>query len=181
MCSRRRGITIVSVTISSAILLIVTVIAASIFSAAALQQLYAFQNAFKDVSSRNEEMFSSSITIIGETETSSPSSIIIWVKNTGRTSFRLEDESTANGTFWDLFMIFPNETYIRFNYASQSSSCSDDCWKAQILNDRGTIGLWEEGETLQISVHTASIPAGSYEVRLALPNGVTCDDKFSLG
>jgi hypothetical protein len=158
--------------------MIVTVIAASIFSAAALQQLYAFQNAFKDVSSRNEEMFSSSITIIGETETSSPSSIIIWVKNTGRTSFFLQDESTANATFWDLFMIFPNETYKRFNYVS---GCSDDCWSAQIPNDRGTIGLWEEGETLEISVHTASIPAGSYEVRLALPNGVTCDDKFSLG
>ncbi|MGA2238591.1 MAG: hypothetical protein ABSG74_05210 [Candidatus Bathyarchaeia archaeon] len=179
MCSCRRGITIVSVTISSAILLIVTVIAASIFSAAALQQLYAFQNAFRDVSSRNEEMFSSSITIIGETETSSPSSIIIWVKNTGRTSFLLQG-ATGNATFWDLFMIFPNETYKRFNYMSLSA-CSDDCWTAQIMNDRGTIGLWEEGETLQISVHTASIPAGSYEVRLALPNGVTCDDKFSLG
>ena len=124
-------------------------------------------------------MFSSSITIIGETETSSPSSIIIWVKNTGRTSFSLQD-ATTNGTFWDLFLIFPNETYKRFNYAS-ASACSDDCWSAQILNDRGTIGLWEEGETLEISVHTASIPAGSYEVRLALPNGVTCDDKFSLG
>jgi hypothetical protein len=125
-------------------------------------------------------MFSSSITIIGETETSLPSSIIIWVKNTGRTSFRLEDESTTNGTFWDLFLTFPNGNYIRFNYESLLA-CSDDCWSAQILNDRGTIGLWEEGETLQISVHTASIPAGSYEVRLALPNGVTCDDKFSLG
>ena len=166
-----------NVTISSAILMIVTVIAASIFSAAALEQLYAFQNVFKDVSSRNEEMFSSSITIIGETKTSSPSSIIIWVKNTGRTSFRLQD-ATANATFWDLFMIFPNETYKRFDYVS---ACSDDCWGAQILNDRGTIGLWEEGETLEISVYTASIPAGSYEVRLALPNGVTCDDKFSLG
>jgi hypothetical protein len=125
-------------------------------------------------------VFSSSITIIGETEASSPSSIIIWVKNTGSTSFRLEDESTANATFWDLFITFPNETYKRFNYVSLSA-CSDDCWTAQILNDRGTIGLWEEGETLQISVHTAIIPAGSYEVRLALPNGVTCDDKFSLG
>ncbi len=166
-----------NVTISSAILMIVTVIAASIFSAAALEQLYAFQNAFKDVSSRNEEMFSSSITIIGETKTSSPSSITIWVKNIGRTFFRLEG-TTANATFWDLFIIFPNETYKRFDYVS---ACSDDCWGAQILNDKGTIGLWEAGETIEISVYTASIPAGSYEVRLALPNGVTCEDKFSLG
>jgi archaellum component FlaG (FlaF/FlaG flagellin family) len=156
--------------------MIVTIIAASIFSAAALQQLYAFQNAFKDASSRSEEVFSSSISIIGETKASS-SRIIIWVKNTGRTFFRLEG-STVNATFWDLFLIFPNETYKRFNYVS---ACSGDCWSAQILNDMGTIGLWEQGETLEISVYTTSIPAGSYDVRLALPNGVTCEDKFSLG
>lgn len=166
-----------NVTISTAILMITTVIAASIFTAAALGQLYAFQNAFKDVSSRNEEVFSSSITIIGETMTSSPSRIIIWVKNTGRTSFRLEG-GTVNATFWDLFIVFPNETYKRFNYVS---GCSDDCWNAEILNDKGTSGLWEQGETLEVSAYTASIPTGSYEVRVALPNGVTCQDRFSLG
>ena len=58
------------VTISTALLMITTIIAASVFSAAALAQLYQFQNAMKDVSSRNEEVFSSSITIIGEAETS---------------------------------------------------------------------------------------------------------------
>lgn len=157
--------------------MITTIIAASIFTAAALQQLYAFQNAFKDVSLRNEEMFSSSIAIVGETTASSPNRIIVWVKNTGRTSFRLEG-GTVNGTFWDLFITFPNTTYTRFSYVS---GCSNDCWNAQILNDKGTIGLWEEGETLEVTVRTASVPAGSYEVRLTLPNGVTCEDKFSLG
>ena len=168
-----------NVTITSAILMITSIIMASIFTAAALQQLYAFQNAFKDVSIRNEEMFSSSITIIGEARNaSSPNNpIVIWVKNTGRTSFQLRN-GTADGTLWDLFITFPSGTYERFNY---SSTCSNDCWKAQILNDKGTIGLWEQGETLQITVYATSVPAGSYQVRLALPNGVTCEDKFSLG
>jgi archaellum component FlaG (FlaF/FlaG flagellin family) len=159
----------VNVTITSAILMITSIIMASIFTAAALQQLFAFQNAFKDVGMRNEEMFSSSITIIGETNTSN--SIIIWVKNTGRTSFPL------NGTLWDLFITFPNGTYQRFNYRS---GCQNDCWNAQILNDNGN-GVWDDGETIQIIVYAASVQAGSYEVRLALPNGVTCDDRFSLG
>jgi archaellum component FlaG (FlaF/FlaG flagellin family) len=159
----------VNTIISSAILMIVTIIAASIFTAAALQQLYAFQNAFKDVSMQNEEMFSTSITIIGETNTSNR--IIIWVKNTGRTSF------TLNGTLWDLFITFPDETYKRFNY---QSACSNNCWNDTILNGNGN-GVWDQGETMQITVYVASVPAGSYEVRLALPNGVTCDDKFSLG
>lgn len=166
------------VTISAAILMIVTIIAASVFSAAALSQLYEFQNAIKDVSSRNEEVFSSSITIIGEAETSSPDNhIVIWVKNTGRTSFQLQG-SPPNATSWDLFVIFPNGTYERFSYLS---ACSYDCWNAQILNDRDTTGVWEQGETLEISVYTSTTPAGSYEVRLALPNGVTCEDRFSLG
>jgi len=165
----------VNTVISSAILIIVTIIAASIFTAAALQQLYAFQNAFKDVSVRNEEMFSTSITIIGETNTSNR--IIIWVKNTGTTSFQLD------GTLWDLFITYPNGTYQRYNY---QSTCSNNCWNDQILNDNGN-GIWDNGETIQITVvisnipGTALVPAGSYEVRLALPNGVTCDDKFSLG
>jgi archaellum component FlaG (FlaF/FlaG flagellin family) len=159
----------VNTIISSAILMIVTIIAASIFTAAALQQLYAFENAFKDVSMQNEGMFSTSITIIGETNTSN--GIIIWVKNTGRTSF------TLNGTLWDLFITFPNGTYERFNY---QSGCSNDCWNAEILNSNGN-GVWDEGETIQITAYVALVPAGSYEVRLALPNGVTCDDRFSLG
>lgn len=165
------------VTISTAILMITTIIAASVFSAAALSQLYEFQNAFKEVSSRNEEVFGSSIVIIGETTASSPNRIIVWVKNTGRTSFRLEG-STVNATFWDLFIVFPNATYQRFSYVS---ACSSDCWNAQILDDKGTTGLWEESETLQIYVYVASIPTGSYEVRLTLPNGATCEDTFSLG
>jgi archaellum component FlaG (FlaF/FlaG flagellin family) len=164
----------VNVTITSAILMITSIVMASIFTAAALQQLYAFQNAFKDVSMRNEEMFSSSITIIGEARNASSNKIVIWVKNTGRTSFQLQ-----GGASWDLFITFPDGTYERFNY---SSPCLSACWNATILNDKGTIGLWEQGETLQITVYTTSVPpAGSYEVRLALPNGVTCEDKFSLG
>jgi archaellum component FlaG (FlaF/FlaG flagellin family) len=165
----------VNVTISSAILMIATIIAASIFTAAALQQLYAFQNAFKDVSTRNEEMFSTSITIIGETRGTlpdGPNTIILWVKNTGRTSFSL------TGTSWDLFITFPDETYKRFSYNS-TTGCSD-CWNDKLLNDNGN-GVWDPSETIQITVHTASVPAGSYEVRLALPNGVTCEDTFSLG
>ena len=166
------------VTISTALLMITTIIAASVFSAAALAQLYEFQNAMKDVSSRNEEVFSSSITIIGEGQTSSPNNhITIWVKNTGRTSFPLQG-SPSNATSWDLFITFPNGTYQRFSYLSV---WSNDCWTAQILNDKGTTGVWEQGETLEISVYTSTIPSGSYEVRLALSNGVTCEDRFSLG
>jgi archaellum component FlaG (FlaF/FlaG flagellin family) len=156
--------------------MIATIIAASVFTAAALQQLYSFQNAMKDVGSRNQDVLSSSITVIAEASASSPDRILIWIKNTGHTSFGVNG-SALNATFWDLFITFPDGTYTRFSYAA---SCSSDCWTVQILNDKGTIGVWEEGETVEITVYPAAVPSGSYAVRLALPNGVTCEDKFSL-
>jgi hypothetical protein len=156
--------------------MITTIIAASVFTAAALAQLYSFQNAFKEVGSRNQEMLSSSVAIIGEAEATSPNRLIIWVKNTGRTAFRLEGGS-INATFWDIFITFPNETYRRFSY---NASCSSDCWSAEILNDRGTTGLWEEGETIEVTVYITDVPSGAYEVQLTLPSGISCEDKFSL-
>jgi hypothetical protein len=149
---------------------------ASVFAAAALSQLYTFQNAFKEVSLKNQDLFGSSVVIIGEAEASS-NQIIIWVKNTGKTSFGISG-GALNASYWDLFLTFPNETYARFGECSQGSSTN--CWSAQILNDQGTTGVWEEGETLQITVHTSIIPPGSYDVRLTLPTGVTCEDNFSL-
>ena len=164
-----------NVTISEAILMIATIIAASIFAGAAISQLYSFQNTFKEVSSKNQDLLGSSIAIIGETE-AAPNRITIWVKNTGRTSFGL-NSGVQNATYWDLFLTFPNQTYHRFSY---DPSCSYDCWSAQILNDKGAIGVWEEGETIQITVYTLSIPSGSYDIRLTLPNAITSEDNFSL-
>jgi archaellum component FlaF (FlaF/FlaG flagellin family) len=167
----------VNVVISTAILMITTIIAASIFAGAALSQLYSFQNTLKDVSSRNQELFGSSVAIIGEARSASSTAVIVWVKNVGRTSFSLSG-ATANATYWDLFITFPNETYTRVTY---NSDCQSGCWNAQILNDKGTIGVWEYGETLQITIYTGSTPAGSYAIRLTLPNSLTTEDKFSLG
>jgi len=166
----------VNVTISSAILLITTIIAASIFTGAALSQLYSFQNSLKEISSKNQEIFGSSIEIISEAKATSPNRILIWLKNIGQTSFSL-DGGGYNTTYWDLFITFPNGSYTRFDY---TNPCASNCWTAQILNDKGTVGLWEYGETLQITVYTSSIPSGSYGARIALPNGVTCEDKFSF-
>jgi archaellum component FlaF (FlaF/FlaG flagellin family) len=166
----------VQVTISTAILLITTIIMASIFTGAALSQLYSFQNSFKEVSSRNQEIFASSISIIGETKSSSPNRIIIWVKNIGQTSFPLTG-STTNATYWDLFITFPNGTYERFTYDPTAQS---NCWDVQILNDKGAVGVWEDGETIQLTIYTYTIPSGAYEIRLTLSNGVSNQDKFSL-
>lgn len=162
------------VTISTAILLIATIIMATVFTGAAITQLYTFQNSLKEISSQNQQVFGTSITIISETQEDSPNRILIWVKNVGVTSFAL-DGSGSNTTYWDLFITFPNGTYNRFSY----SSGQYNCWNAQILNAR-TAGLWEQGETLLLTIYTERIDSGSYTVRLTLPNGVSTEEQFSF-
>jgi len=165
----------VEVTISEAILLIATIIAASIFAGAAISQLYSFQNTLSQVSSKDQQLLGSSVAIIGESEAAS-NQIYIWVKNTGQTSFGL-NKGAQNATYWDLFLTFPNQSYVRFSY---DPNCSYDCWSAQILNGNGAVGMWSQGETIQITLHTNSIPSGSYDVRLTLPNAITAEDSFSI-
>lgn len=166
------------VTISTAILLIATIIAASVFTGAALSELYTFENTFKEVGSRNQAVFESSITIIGETHSSSPNRIIIWVKNIGTTSFTISGSgSNPDQQYWDVFITFPNGTYHRFPY---SSTAQHDNFNVTILDDMGTIGTWETGETVQLTIYTNAIPSGAYEVSLSLANGVNAQDKFSF-
>lgn len=164
-----------NVSISVAILTISTIIAASIFAGAAMSEMYSFQNVMKEVGQSNKDVLSSSVKIIDQSKSSS--FLSVWVKNTGQTSFRL-DEQIASASYWDVFLKFPNGTLKRFTYNPTGSS---ECWNGQILNDMGTIGLWEKGETIEIKIFTASIPNGSYKVRLALPNGVGDETTFSIG
>jgi len=162
----------VEVTISTAILLIATIIMATVFTGAALSQLYTFQNSLKEISQENQQAFGTNLVIIGEAQESSPSSILVWVKNVGQTSFSLDGTNS-----WDVFLTFPNQSYIRFSYNTAQS----DCWNAQLLNP-STPGIWQQGETVLITVYIPSgqITSGSYSVRLTMPTGVSVQDQFSF-
>lgn len=162
--------------ISTAILLIVTIIAASLFTGAALSELYTFENTFKEVGSRNQAILESSITIIGETNESSPNRIIVWVKNIGGTSFQVGGSSNNVEQYWDVFITFPNGTFFRFPY---DATAQYDCFNVSLLNGGGT-GTWETEETIQLTIYTVTIPSGEYHVSISLPNGVTAQDTFSF-
>jgi hypothetical protein len=180
----------VEAVISTAILLIVTIIAASIFTAAALSALYTFENTFKEVGSRNQAILESSITIIGETECcyndsspNGPNRIIVWVKNVGSTPFQVGGSSDNTEQYWDVFVTFPNGTYSRFLYEPTAQYA---CFDLTLLNGGGT-GMWETGETIQLTIYMGGypqggtpIPSGEYQVSVSLPNGVTAQDTFSF-
>jgi len=173
----------VQVVISTAILLIATIIAASVFTAAAISELYTFQNTFKEVGSKNQAAYESSITIIGETNATSPNRIIVWVKNIGATSFPLTG-ADGDPQYWDVFISFPNGVDSRFPYSNLtgcSSTQDGNCFNVALLNDISGTGIWDSGETIQLTIYTSqTISAGSYQVSLSLSNGVTAQDSFSF-
>ena len=175
------------VVISTAILLIATIIAASVFTAAALSELYTFENSFQQVGSKAQAYYESSITIIGEAQASSSSGmaeIDVWVKNTGTTSFTITG-SASDSQYWDVFITFPDGTYIRFPYSSTAGSCGSNqngCFNVALLNDITGTGKWETGETVQLTIITtySSLSSGAYQVSLSLSNGVNAQDNFSF-
>jgi archaellum component FlaG (FlaF/FlaG flagellin family) len=188
----------VQVVISTAILLIATIIAASVFTAAALSELYTFQNTFKEVGTKNQAYYESSITIIGEAHASATSSsgsldeIDVWVKNTGTTSFTIS--ATGDPQYWDVFITFPNGTDTRFPYSSSCSvgqvlGSSSLCFNVALLNGSSGSSTWETGETVQLTIimyncggsdTCTTLPTGAYQVSLSLSNGVTAQDSFSF-
>ena len=170
------------VVISTAILLIATIIAASIFTAAALSELYTFQNTFKEIGSKNQAYYDTSITIIGEAEGPSAGEIDVWVKNTGTTSFTITG-SESDALYWDVFITFPAGTtassYTRFPYSS-TCAAQGGCFNVALLNGGGS--AWETGDTVQLTIYTtlSSLPQGEYQVSLSLSNGATAQDNFSF-
>ena len=167
------------VVVSTAILLIATIIAASVFTAAALSELYTFQNTFREVGSKNQAYYETSITIIGEAKGSASGEIDVWVKNTGTTSFTI----TASGDpqYWDVFITFPGGTYTRFPYGSSCTAGGSPCFAVTLLNTGGGTATWETGDTVQLSIFTnVSLQSGAYQVSLSLSNGATAQDNFSF-
>jgi archaellin len=192
----------VQVVVSTAILLIATIIAASVFTGAALSELYTFQNTFKQVGSKNQAFYETSITIIGEANVSAPSTggstnlneIEVWVKNTGTTSFQVS--ATGDPQYWDVFLTFPNGTNTRYPYSSTCTVAQvigppwNPCFNVVLMN--GMSGSsWATGDTIQLTIITeygsannnvgcGRLPVGSYEVSLSLSNGANAQDSFSI-
>lgn len=168
------------VVISTAILLIATIIAASVFTAAAISELYTFQNTFKEVGSKNQALYESSITIEGEAQASSPLRIVIWVKNIGTTSFQMSG-SDSDPQYWDVFITFPSGNVTKFPYTAGGCESPNECFDTVLLNGQAGSTMWETGETVQITIcGLTSIPSGSYQVSLSLSNGATAQDNFSF-
>lgn len=157
--------------LSSALLMIATVIAAVALINAVFPSIYGMSGSITAVSGNINDRMKTDIKFIYETSDHT-TYMTAWVKNTGKGSIVL-----SNFNHTDVFYGQANGAMTRA-MINQTYSPS---WTYVIENDDSN-ARWDPGETMRISINaTDTFVAGNdYRVRIILTNGVFCEDYFTL-
>ena len=151
-------------TITTAMLVIASLIAAIALINAVLPATGRSAGALATANSEAAQRIKTDIDVIYATGNTS-GTITIWVKNVGTQIIRSVKSS-------DIIIIKPGGVS-RLPYVS---GCSSECWD-YILED--SAADWSTAVTVKFTV-TTTVPAGSYSVSVAAPNGVTAVKDFSV-
>ena len=151
-------------TITTAMLTIASLIAAIALINAVLPAMGKSSSALSAANSEAAQRIKTDIDVIYATGNTS-GTITIWVKNVGTQVIR----SVKNS---DIIIIKPNGVS-RLPYVS---GCSSECWDFTLED---SAAAWSTAVTVKFTV-TTTVPAGSYSVSVAAPNGVTAVKDFSV-
>lgn len=152
--------------ITSAILIIVSVIAAVSFVNAILPSVYGLSESYSSVANTMEDQFKSDIDIIFIYPEGNY--VFVWVKNVRSSNIPL-----SKLQFCDVFLLSSS------NYWNPSfESALSPSWVYTLENgDSGD--TWNRGETIKIAINLDSLPAGTYKISFFLYNGISVSDTFS--
>jgi archaeal flagellar protein FlaG len=158
--------------ISTALLMIATVVAAVALINAVFPSIYGMSGSIQAVTNNVNDRMKTEIQFIYETPDSSGNSLAAWVKNTGQTQMTPGELNDS-----DLFISDADGV---MQLASLNSSTAP-CWTYTIENGNGN-GIWGPGETLEINLNTNQpfVQGNNYDIRLVLYNGAYCEDSFSV-
>lgn len=151
--------------ISSAILVIVSVIAAVAFVNAILPSVYSLSGSYNSVAQNMEDQFKSDIDIIFIYPDGN--NIYVWVKNVGSSNIPL-----SKLDYCDIFVMSSSDYY---NPGFESAS--NPSWNYTLVNGDGD--TWNRGETIKATITLDSLPSDLYKVTFFLYNGVSASDTFS--
>lgn len=151
--------------IASAILVIVSVIAAVAFVNAILPSVYTLSGSYSSVAQSMEDQFKSDIDIIfiypdGD-------NVYVWIKNVGSTNIPLTQLE-----YCDIF-IMSSSSYCNPGF----ESASNPSWDFTLANGDGD--TWNRGETIKATITLDSLPGDIYKISFFLYNGVSASDTFS--
>ena len=151
--------------ITSAILVMVSVIGAVAFVNAILPSVYSLSESYSSVAQSMEDQFKSDIDIIFIYPDGN--NIYVWVKNVGSSNIPLEKLEYS-----DIFIMSSS------NYCNPGfESASNPKWDFTLANGGGD--TWDRGETIKATITLDSLPSDLYKITFFLYNGVSTSDTFS--
>jgi len=151
--------------ITSAILMIVSVIAAVAFVNAVLPSVYGLSDSYNSVARSMEDQFKTDIDIIFIYPDGN--NVSVWIKNVGSSNIPLSELQ-----FCDVF-IMSSSGYWNPGFESASTPS----WEYTLENGDGDI--WNRGETIKVAIELDALPGDIYKISFFLYNGVSTSDTFS--
>jgi flagellar protein FlaG len=151
--------------ITSAILVIVSVIAAVTFVNAILPSVYGLSESYSSVSRNMEDQFRTDIDIIFIYPDGN--NVSVWVKNVGSSNIPLSQLQLC-----DVF-ILSSSNYWNPGFESNSTPS----WECTLENGDGD--TWNRGETIKAAIELDYLPSDIYQITFFLYNGVSTSDTFS--
>ena len=151
--------------ITSAILIIVSVIAAVTFVNAILPSVYGLSESYSSVSRNMEDQFRTDIDIIFIYPEGN--NVSVWVKNVGSSNIPLSQLQLC-----DVF-ILSSSNYWNPGFEANSTPS----WECTLENGDGD--TWNRGETIKAAIELDSLPSDIYQITFFLYNGVSTSDTFS--
>jgi len=156
--------------ISSALLMVATIIATIALINAVFPSIYGMSGTITTVTHNVNDQMKTDLKFIYET-TDTTNHLTAWVKNTGSSNIYL---TNFNNT--DLFYGEADGVMSRATLNGTSGSY----WTYTIENGNGD-STWSPGQTMRIDITSADnfVPGEDYKIRLTLPNGAFTEDYFT--
>lgn len=151
--------------ITSAILIIVSVIAAVSFVNAILPSVYGLSDSYNSVARNMEDQFKTDVEIIFIYPEGNH--VSVWIKNVGSSNIPLSQLQHC-----DIF-ILSSSNYWNPGFESNSTPS----WEYTLENGVGD--AWDHGETIKAAIELDALPSDIYQITFFLYNGVSTSDTFS--
>ncbi|MDI6896368.1 hypothetical protein [Methanocella conradii] len=157
--------------VSSALLMIATIIAAVALINAVFPSIYSMSGSITTMTNSVNDRMKCDIKFVYET-TDQGNNLTAWAKNTGKTQIFLTPFNSTD--------MFYGETGAVMKRAILNGT-SAPRWTYTIENDNGN-ERWDPGETIRIDIQsdTPFMAGKDYRVRMVLYNGVFCEDYFTV-
>ena len=152
--------------ITTAILMIASIVAVVAFVNAVLPAVYGLSESYTSLSRNMENQLKTDINVIFIYP--EDNNVSVWIKNVGSSSIPFSQLQYSN------VFVFSSSGYWDANFESGTLPS----WDYTLENGDGN-DYWNRGETLKLTIDFQDLEPGTYKLNFFLYNGVSASDTFS--